>query len=165
MIRGVALLASLCVLWTAFAAGQGSVRVEPTTFQGPRPLAKETQAAVVRNYLEAWERLNSALQQNRADLLNRDFVGTARAKFTETIEEQAKFGLTTSYQERSHDIKVILYSPEGLSIQLVDEIEYDEQLLDHGKVLATQPVHARYVAILTPSEVRWRVRVLQTDTK
>ena len=67
------------------------------------------------------------------------------------------------YQDRTHDIKIIFYSPDGLSIQLVDLIEYDEQVLDHGKVVAVQPVHARYVAVLTPTEVQWKVRILQSE--
>jgi hypothetical protein len=103
------------------------------------------------------------MEQNRAVLLTQDFVGNARDKFTATIDEQSKLGLSTRYQERSHDIQVTFYSPEGLSIQLVDNIEYDVQLLDHGKVQATEPVHARYVAVLTPAEVRWKVRVLQAE--
>jgi hypothetical protein len=105
------------------------------------------------------------MDQNRADLLNQNFVGTAKEKFAVTIAEQAKLGLRTHYQERSHDIKIIFYSPEGLSIQLVDDIEYDVQLLDHDKVLASQPVRTRYVAVLTPTEVRWKVRVLQAEQK
>jgi hypothetical protein len=118
---------------------------------------------VVRDYLRAWQSLSTALEQNRADLLNQDFVGAAKDKFAETIEEQAKLGIHTRYQERSHDISIIFYSPEGLSIQLVDNIEYDVQLLDHEKVQTTQLVRARYVAVLTPAEVRWRVRVLQAE--
>ena len=149
----------------AFGADNGSVQIEPTNMQGPRPLAKQTATAVVRDYLEAWQSLNAALEQNRTDLLNQDFVGTARDKFAETIEEQGRLGIRTRYQVRSHDIRIVFYSPEGLSIQLVDDIEYDEQLLDHEKVQATVQVHARYIAVLTPAEVRWRVRVLQAEAK
>jgi hypothetical protein len=98
-------------------------------------------------------------------LLSQDFVGTARDKFAQTIEEQAKLGIRTRYQERSHDIRIVFYSPDGLSIQLVDNIEYQVQLLDHEKTQTTQVIRARYVAVLTPAEVRWRVRVLQTDSQ
>lgn len=163
MMRPLLILWSVLAASGAFAADQGSVQVEPTTLQGPRPLAKQTETAVVRDYLQAWQSLSTALEQNRADLLNQDFVGAAKDKFAETIEEQAKLGIHTRYQERSHDIRIIFYSPEGLSIQLVDNIEYDVQLLDHEKVQTTQLVRARYVAVLTPAEVRWRVRVLQAE--
>jgi len=160
-----ALSASTALASAQFAPDQGSILVEPSNVEGPRPLAKQTETAVVRDYLEAWQSLSAALGQNRADLLNQDFAGTAKDKLTETIDEQEKTGIRTRYQVRSHDIQVIFYSPEGLSIQLVDNIEYDEQLLDHEKVLTTQRVRARYVAVLTPAEVRWRVRVLQSDPK
>jgi hypothetical protein len=163
--RPLAILCAALAVSAAFAADQGSVQVEPTVLRGPRPLARQTESAVVRDYLEAWQTLSAAMDQNRADLLNQNFVGTAKEKFAVTIAEQAKLGLRTHYQERSHDIKIIFYSPEGLSIQLVDYIQYDVQLLDREKVLATQPVQARYIAVLTPTEVRWKVRVLQAESQ
>ena len=147
----------------AFAADQPAVQLEPTNLQGPRPLAKQTETAVVHDYLRAWQGMAAAMDQNRPDLLDQDFVGEAREKLASTIAEQVRTGVQVHYQDRSHDIKIIFYSPEGLSIQLVDNIEYDEQLLDHGKVVAVQPVHARYVAVLTPTEVQWKVRILQSE--
>jgi hypothetical protein len=165
MMRSLAIFCAAAAIFAASAAGQGAVQVEPTMLKGPRPLAKQTESAVVRDYLEAWQTLSAALNQNQADLLNQDFVGTAKEKFAATVDEQAKLGLHTHYQERSHDIKIIFYSPDGLSIQVVDNIEYDVQLLEHEKVLATQPVRARYIAVLTPTEVRWKVRVLQSESQ
>jgi hypothetical protein len=50
-----------------------------------------------------------------------------------------------------------------LSIELTDTVEYDVQLLDHDKSQATQRVRARYIVVLTPAELRWRVRVLQAE--
>jgi hypothetical protein len=164
MIRPLVILLAAFAASGAFGADRASVQIEPTTLQGPRPLAKETATAVVRDYLEAWQSLSASLEQNRTDLLNQDFVGTAKDKFAETIEEQQKLGIRTRYQERSHDIRIIFYSPEGLSVELEDNIAYDVQLLDHNKVQTTQLVRARYVAVLTPAEVRWRVRVLQADS-
>jgi hypothetical protein len=35
------------------------------------------------------------------------------------------------------------------------------QVSEKDKVVATHPEHARYVVVMTPTEVRWRVRVLQ----
>jgi hypothetical protein len=43
----------------------------------------------------------------------------------------------------------------------VDNVEYEVQVLDHGKIQTTQTAHARYVVVMTPAEVRWRVRVFQ----
>jgi hypothetical protein len=161
MIRAIFIACSLLVATSAFAADQSAVRVEPTNLQGPRVLEKQTETAVVRDYLEAWKSFNTAFEQNRAALLDADFVGTAKDKLTDTIQQQSKIGIHTRYVDRSHDIQIVFYSPEGLSIQLVDQVEYDMQVFDHDKPLTTQRVRARYVAVLTPSEVRWRVRVLQ----
>jgi hypothetical protein len=49
-------------------------------------------------------------------------------------------------------------------VQLVDTVEYEMQIVDHDQVLAQpQHVRARYVAVLTPTEVRWKVRVFQAQ--
>jgi hypothetical protein len=71
--------------------------------------------------------------------------------------------MQTRYRDGAHDIQIVFYSPEGLSIQLVDTVEYDVQILDHEKIQATQHVRARYVAVLTPTEVQWKVRVFQAE--
>ncbi len=146
---------------SAGAMAQAAVHVEPVHLQGPRILADQTATAVVKNYIESWQSLKAALEQNRSELLDRDFVGTAKQKLTDTIQQQAKLGMRTTYQDRSHDIQIVFYSPEGLSVELIDNVEYDVQISDKDKVIATQPVHARYVVVMTPTEVRWRVRVLQ----
>jgi hypothetical protein len=145
------------------AAEQASVRVEPVTLQGPRVLNDQTRSAVIRDYLQAWHSMSSAFQGNRSDLLDRDFVGAAKDKLTGTIREQVTAGITTRYVDRSHDLQIAFYSPEGLSVQLLDKVDYDVQVLDHGKLVNTQPEHAKYVVVLTPSEVRWRVRVFQAE--
>lgn len=146
-------------------ADQAAVRIEPTNLRGPRPLVKQTETAVIRDYLDAWKSVDAALGQNRADLLDRDFVGTAKDKLAGTIADQVKLGMATHYRDHGHDIQIVSYSPEGLSIQLIDKVDYEVQILDHDKVQATQMVHARYVVVLTPAEVRWRVRVFQADSE
>ena len=153
------------VLATSFALGSEApaVRVAPTDSVGPRTLEEQTQKAVIRDYLQAWQTLSGALEQNRADLLDAEFLGSAREKLVDTIQDQVKLGIHTRYQDRSHDLQLVFYSPEGLSIQLIDTVEYDIQVVDHEKVLATQHVRARYVAVLTPTEVRWKVRVFQAE--
>ncbi len=165
MIKSLLLACAFSFAVPVFAAGQSAIRVEPSNLHGPRPLEKQTEAAAIRDYLQAWEALRSALEQNRPDLLEADFVGTAKDKLAGTIQDQTRLGMRTRYQDRAHDIKVTFYSPEGLSIQLVDNVEYDVQILDHDKVQGTERVHAHYIAVLTPSEVRWRVRVLQAASQ
>src|SRR5579884_2195607 len=115
----------------ALQAQEPSVQVQPVNLQGPRALKDETKAAVVRDYLEAWQNLRAALEQNRPALLDRDFVGTAKDKLTDTIHDQVTTGISTRYLDRSHDLQIVFYSPEGLSIQLVDNVAYDVQLIDH----------------------------------
>jgi hypothetical protein len=163
MIKFLPVACACCFALSALAAGQSAIHVEPSNLHGPRPLEKQTEEAAIRDYLQAWEVMRGALEQNRADLLDTDFVGTAKDKLAGAIQEQARLGMRTRYQDRAHDIKVTFYSPEGLSIQLVDNVEYDVQVLDHDTLEGTERVRAHYIAILTPSEVRWRVRILQAD--
>jgi hypothetical protein len=152
-------------LWTILplSAEQPTVRVEPANIEGPRVLNDQTKAAVIRDYLEAWQSMRAALLQNRSNLLDRDFVGTAKDKLVDTIQDQVTMGISTRYLDRSHDLQIVFYSPEGLSVQLVDNVTYDIQLVDHGKVQATQTEHARYVVVMTPAELRWRVRIFQSE--
>jgi hypothetical protein len=140
---------------------QPTVRIELTDSVGPRRLETQTQAAIIRDYLAAWKTLSAALQQNRADLLDAAFVGIAKEKLTETVQAQRHLGIRTVYQDRSHDLKLLFYSPEGLSVQLSDTVEYDVRVMDHDKLQGTRRVQARYLAVLTPSEVQWKVRIFQ----
>jgi len=155
----------LLAAFLLFGDAKPSVRVAPMDSVGPRPVETQTQASVVRDYLKAWETLDGAMSQNRADLLDGYFVGIAKEKLTDTIHEQQQLGIETNYRGQSHDLHVVFYSPEGLSIQLTDNIEYDVDVRDHGKAVGTQHVRARYVAVLTPTESKWKVRVFQSGDR
>lgn len=144
-------------------AAQPVVHVLPSDLHGPRQLQDETATAVVRDYLESWQSLSAAMRQNRVDLLDRDFVGTAKDKLTDTMHQQAALGIHTLYRDRIHNIQIVFYSPDGLSVQLVDNVEYDERVVDHQKVLATQHTRSRYTVVMTPAETRWRVRIFQAE--
>ena len=148
-----------------FGDSKPSVRVAPMDSVGPRPVETQTQASVVRDYLQAWKTLGSALSQNRTDLLDGYFVGIAKEKLTDTIHEQQQLGIETTYRDQSHDLQAVFYSPEGLSIQLLDNVEYDVEVRDHGKAVGTQHVRTRYVAVLTPTESKWKVRVFQSGDR
>jgi hypothetical protein len=163
MTKLVLVMCSMLAMTFSLRADQPSVRVTPPNLQGPRQLNEETQAAVVRDYLEAWQSVGAALQQNRADLLSRDFIGTAKDRLSDTIHDQVTMGISTRYLDLSHDLQIVFYSPEGLSVQLVDNVEYEVQVVDHGKTLATQKMHSRYVVVMTPAEVRWRIRIFQGE--
>jgi hypothetical protein len=163
---GAPLLACLILSGLAMpAVEQPAVRVAPTDSVGPRTLETQTRDAVVRDYLAAWQSLGRALNENNPSLLDADFTGIAREKLSGTVEDQQKLGLKTLYQDRKHNISLVFYSPEGLSIQLLDTVEYDLQVLDHDKLQATQHVRAQYLAVLTPTEVRWKVRIFQSVPK
>ena len=145
------------------AVAQATVKIEPASVQGPRPLAEQTAQAVIRDYLQSWQSLSAALNENRVDLLNADFVGDARDKLAAAIRDQSQMAVRTHYQDRAHDVQIVFYSPEGLSIELTDTVDYDVQLMDHDKPMGTRHMHARYLVVLTPSELRWRVRILQAE--
>jgi hypothetical protein len=157
---GIALLSAPWLVQAAFAADQARVRVDASGV-GPRALEEQTRSSVVRNYLEAWQTLANALATNRADLLDGSFVGLAGQQLAGTVAEQRKTGLKTVYRDLSHDIRLVFYSPEGMSIQLVDNVEYEVQVVKDGQLAGTERVRARYVSVLTPTETRWKVRILQ----
>ena len=145
-------------------ADEPTVHVQPPQLQGSRPLEKQTEASVIRDYLQSWKSMRQALDENQAADLDQDFIGAARDRLGETIAAQARSGIHSHYQDRSHDLQIVFYSPEGLSIQMTDNVEYEQQVLDKDKVLATKVIHQRYLVVLTPSEVRWQVRILQAAT-
>jgi hypothetical protein len=165
MIRFKAILvvSALTGLTASVAGAQATVKIEPASLNGPRPLAEQTAKAAIRDYLESWQSMSAALNENRADLLNADFVGDARDKLAEAIRNQSQMAVRTQYRDRAHDVQIVFYSPEGLSIELTDTVDYDVQVMDHDKPVGTQHVHARYLVVLTPSELRWRVRVLEAE--
>jgi len=146
------------------ASADPAVRVAPMDAVGPRSMEPQTQSSVIRDYLLAWQTLDSALTQNRPELLDAVFVGKAKEKLAETIQEQQTIGIQSSYRPRSHDIKVVFYSPEGLSIQLLDEVDYDVSVSRNKQLLGSEHVRTRYVAVLSPAETRWKVRVFQGGT-
>jgi hypothetical protein len=163
MKRSLFLVPCLMAVQVACWAQQPSVKMEPPQLQGSRAIEKTTEAAVIRDYIESWKTMQTALSQNEASVLDSSFVGTAHDKLLNTIEEQSRLGIHTHYQAQSHDLQFVFYSPEGSSIQLIDTVDYDEQVFDHDKLLAMKPVHERYLVVLTPSEVNWRVRIFQAE--
>ena len=162
-VAGGALCLSCCLVVAGLvcALEQPGVRVENADSVGPRAVEMQTKAAVVRDYLAAWQSLKHALDGNNSGHLDADFTGIAREKLLGTIEDQRRLGLRTRYQNLRHDINLVFYSPEGLSIQLLDSVEYDVEVLDQDKLQATQHVRTQYLAVLTPTEVKWKVRILQ----
>ncbi len=160
-----ALISALLASVAAFAADEPSVHVAPLKLDGPRQLQEQSANAAIQNYIDSWRGMSDALNQNRPELLDRDFIGAAREKLAATIKSQRESGVHTVYRDRAHDIQILFYSPEGLSIELADNVTYDLQLFEHDKAIGIQQVRARYIVVLTPTEVRWRVRILQGQTQ
>jgi hypothetical protein len=161
ILRAIVVAMAIGSVASAMAADEAEVHVRPPHLDTPRPLNDTTREAAVRDYLESWKTMAAAFEQNRPQLLDADFAGTAKDQLTATIRQQAALGIHTRYQPVSHNVEIIFYSPEGLSIQLVDDIRYDVQIFNKDGVLTARQMRARYIAVLTPTEVRWRVRLFQ----
>jgi len=161
MINPAVLISCALLMSAPTLADEPSVHVQPPQLQGSRPLEKQTETSVIRDYLQSWRSMRQALDENQAADLDPDFIGAARDRLGETIAAQTRSGIHSRYQDRSHDLQIVFYSPEGLSIQMTDNVEYEQQVLDKDKVLATKVIHQHYIVVLTPSEVRWQVRILQ----
>ena len=157
--------AILCVGGMSRSAQVPQVHVEPSLSSSSGKLQEQTRDAVIRDYLQSWQDMSAAFEQNRAVLLEAEFVGIAKEKLANAIQQQTRVGIRTRYAVRSHDLQVVFSSPEGLSVELSDKVAYDLQLIDHDKVIATQQMKSMYVVVLTPAETRWRVRVFQAIAK
>lgn len=161
MFRTVLMSLLLSPGLAVLAAAPAQVHIETPLPTVPRPIEPETEHAAIRDYLQSWQAMQSAFQQNRTDLLDADFAGGAMSQLSSTIKEQSALGMHTQYQDTSHNIKFLFYSPEGLSIEFIDEVKFTLQVFDHGRLVATHHESARYLVVMSPAEVRWRVRIFQ----
>lgn len=175
MRRRVALLAVLAmgvVAWSvapraraadrAREATSGGIKVQFISHGvGPREIEDTTEVAIPRDYATAWNALETALSQNRTDLLDTGFVGFARERLAQRIADQKKAGLRVRYVDRGHKVQAVFYSPEGSAMQLRDTAEYELEVVDGDKVIHSQPVTQNYVALMTVTEDRWKVRMLE----
>lgn len=127
----------------------------------PRQVEDATEQAVLRDYSKAWENMAKAMEQNRADLLNASFTGFARERLGQSIDQQKSNGLTRKYVDRGHKLEVVFYSVEGSALQLRDTAQLELQLLDGNKVVHSEQVTLHYIAVLTPAENSWKVRMLE----
>jgi len=128
---------------------------------GPRQIEDTTEAAIPRDYATAWNVLETALSQNRASALDIGFVGFARERLAQRVADQQKSGVRVRYVDRGHKVQAIFYSPEGSTMQLCDAARYDIEVLDGDTVIHTEPVTQNYIALMTVTEDRWKVRVLE----
>jgi hypothetical protein len=136
------------------------VRLDASNIQ-PRPLEQLTGQAIVKKYSQAWKDMETALAENRPGLLDESFVGYAHDKLLSQIKEQQKNGLSTRYVDHGHQVEATFYSPEGSAVQLRDTAQLEIQLLDGDKVVSSQNVTRKYVAVVTVVEDTWKLRVLE----
>ena len=158
----VAAVIVMCAFWiaTVQAADLPQINLNVNN-AGPRQVEDSTEKAVVRDYGRAWSSMMTALSENRADVLDADFVGVALDNLRERINQQQQSGLHTRYVDRGHTLQAIFYSAEGSAIQLRDTAQFDVQFLDGDKVIHQEQRTENYTVVMTAAENRWKVRVLQ----
>jgi len=151
---------ALPLIAKVLAAGETvQVRLDASQIQ-PRPLEQLTGQAIVKTYSNAWKNMERALEENRPDLIDESFVGYAHDKLLSQVQEQKKRGLATRCVDHGHQVSATFYSPEGSAVQLLDTAQLEVQLLDGGKVVSSQTVMRKYIAVVTVVEDSWKVRVL-----
>jgi len=146
---------------TALAAGNTPAIAIDFQNTAPRKVEDATQSAVERDYTAAWQAMTHALEQNRPEMLNANFIGTASDKLGETIQQQKKAGLHRRYTDLGHKVQAIFYSSEGSAIELRDTAHLRIEVLDGDKVVQSEDATVQYVALMTAAENSWKVRVLQ----
>ncbi len=159
-LAALAILAIAFAARSVFAASAPSIAIN-TEHAAPREIEDTTQRALSRDYATAWQTMTEALDQNRADLLSANFIGTADDKLTATIQQQTKAGLHQHITDQGHSVEAVFYSPEGSAIELHDTARLQIDVMDGGKVVHTENATVHYVALLTAAENSWKVRVLE----
>lgn len=161
---GIALAVVLASLppWAAAASVAASDNVQITAANAqPREVEDATVQAIQRDYAKAWQTLAQAMSENRADLLNASFTGFAKEKLSQAISEQKQAGLSRKYVDKGHRLEIVFYSLEGSALEVRDTAQVEIQLLDGNKVVHREDATMRYVALMTPTENAWKVRVFQ----
>jgi hypothetical protein len=127
----------------------------------PRPVEETTALAIQRDYAHAWQALASALENNRAGLLDENFTGSARQQWQEAIVAQQHNGLSRRIVDHGHKVRVTFYSLDGSALQAIDTADLEIQYREGSKLLAAERIQPRYLVLLTPAEDSWKVRILQ----
>src|ERR1700757_4606425 len=86
---------ALPLISKVLAAGETvQVRLDASQIQ-PRPLEQLTGQSITKTYSNAWKNLETALAENRTDLIDESFVGYAHDKLLSQVNQQQKTGLST----------------------------------------------------------------------
>jgi hypothetical protein len=130
---------------------------------GPRQIEDTTQKAIVRDYSSAWQAMNTALANNNTAPLNQNFVGFALERLTHRVKDQQSTGVKTRLVDHGHKVEAIFYSKDGSAIQLRDIATIETQVLDGDTVIHSDQTQIQYWAVMTSTEDRWKVRVLESS--
>jgi hypothetical protein len=132
-----------------------------TSNAAPRDVEDQTKDSIIRDYGGAWQALAQALEENRPDLLNSEFVGYAQDHWLQAVKAQKVAGLSRRIVDQGHHVQVIFYSPDGSAMQLRDTAQLEIEYRDGSKVVHSEELSAQYLVLMTPAENSWKVRVLQ----
>lgn len=132
-----------------------------TSNAAPRDVEDQTKDSITRDYAKAWQALEQALEQNRPELLNADFVGYAQDHWLQTVKAQKTAGLSRRIVDQGHHVQIIFYSPDGSAMQLRDTAQLEIQYRDGSKVVHSEKLSSQYLVLMTPAENSWKVRVMQ----
>jgi hypothetical protein len=170
MVRSAVLLAGLALAASGAAplvrealAAEGNklnVTLKADAAQ-PREVEEATQKAIVRDYSAAWNAIQAGLGNSDVNALDAGLVGFARDQFAAAIADQKKTGVKVRYTDRGHQVEAIFYSPDGSAMQLRDTAKLTREVLDGDKVISREDVTAHYIALMSVSEDRWKLRALQ----
>lgn len=158
----IAAVIIICAFWIVAAEAADLPRVDLTvTSAAPREMEDTTEKSVARDYARAWASMTAALSDNRADVLDADFVGAALDTLRDRVQQQQQAGLHTRFVDRGHKVQAVFYSTDGSAIQLRDTAQIEVQYLDGDKVIHSEQRTEVYTVVMSAAENRWKVRVLQ----
>lgn len=129
---------------------------------GPRQVEETTQKAIIRDYTSAWQAMTTALADNNTAPLRQSFVGFALDRFTQRIKDQKSNGVKTKIIDHGHKVDAIFYSQDGSAMQLRDTASIETQVLDGDTVIHSDQTQIQYWAVMTSTEDRWKLRVLES---
>lgn len=157
------LLAALIAAAIPVLAAETGFAVNLDTSQAqPRHVEETTMTSVQRDYGHAWQTMAAAMEENNTGLLGSDFVGLAKEQLLQVISEQGKSGLKRRYIDHGHQVRVVFYSPDGSAMELHDTVRLEIQLLDGNKIVYSDQGTFHFLALMTPAENSWKVRLLES---
>jgi hypothetical protein len=130
--------------------------------KGPRPVEELTSQVIVRDYARAWQTMAEAMENNRDNLLDGFFTGSAKENLSNLIAKQRQTGIHTRYVDRGHRLVELFYSPAGDVMQLRDQAQLEIQVFDGQKLIDSERVTLQYIVLMTPGADRWLVRDLES---